>query len=63
MITKPEKLAEVVSAVRLRRKAQAAASPAKSGWKTAFGSVKDGDLFREAARLGDAYRKRENQKR
>jgi hypothetical protein len=62
MKTKSESLSELVASVRQRRKAAGAAPAIKSGWQAAFGSVKDDELFREAARLGEAYRKRENQR-
>ena len=35
----------------------------KSGWKEAFGIVPDDALFREAARLGEQWRQKENERR
>jgi hypothetical protein len=36
---------------------------AKSTWREAFGAMKDDELSREAARLGAAWRARENKRR
>jgi|GEM_PF-1073707 len=57
-----EALKALVASVRARRLAQKKALP-KSGWKTVAGTMKDDALFREAVRLGDAWRKVENARR
>jgi hypothetical protein len=36
---------------------------AKGSWRKAFGAMKDDDLSREAMRLGDQWRARENKRR
>jgi hypothetical protein len=63
MAAKSESLEERIAQIRARRAAQALSAPAKAGWKAAFGAVKDDELFREAARLGEEWRKQENQRR
>jgi hypothetical protein len=51
----------VVAEVRARRAGRPMAL--KSGWKEAFGTVPDDALFREAARLGEQWRQKENERR
>lgn len=56
-----QKLAELQQRVEtLEAKVKPAA---KSDWSEAFGAMKDDDLSRAAARLGAAWRTRENKRR
>ncbi|MFN0076357.1 MAG: hypothetical protein ACKVY0_07775 [Prosthecobacter sp.] len=57
-----EALETLVTSVRARRAAQGKPLP-KSNWTAVAGTVKDDALFREAARLGEAWRKAENARR
>lgn len=63
MTTETQTLEELVAQVRAKRAAQVVAPVVKSDWQSAFGSVPDGKLFREAAKLGDEWRKQENERR
>jgi len=60
-VTSP--LLERISAVRARRAANAPANLPPSGWRQVAGTVEDDELFREAARLGETWRKEQNQRR
>lgn len=56
-----QKLAELQQRVEmLEAKVKSMAKPT---WKKAFGMMKDDDLSRDAARLGAAWRARENKRR
>lgn len=63
MTTETLPLETLVSQIRERRARQAVAAPVKSNWQEAFGTAKDDELSREAARLGEEWRKQENQRR
>lgn len=54
-------LASTIAAARGRRAASQKTLP-KSGWRAVAGTVDDDELFREAARLGEAWRKAANQR-
>ena len=54
-------LRDVIARVRERRKARPAPLP-KSGWLKVAGTVKDDELFREAARRGEEWRKVANER-
>lgn len=58
-------LEQIVTDMERRLKAlEARTTPvAKSTWRDAFGAMKDDELSREAARLGAAWRARENKRR
>ena len=61
MTTKTEPLEELITRVRAERAARGVKLP-KSGWEAVAGTMEDTALFREAARLGDEWRKAENKK-
>ena len=63
MKTKTESLEELIAKVRTRRAERGGESLPKSGWKAVAGTVQDNALYREAARLGEVWRKAQNQQR
>ena len=63
MKTKTESLEELIAKVRSRRAERGATALPKSGWRAVAGTVQDNALFREAARLGEEWRKTQNKQR
>ncbi len=63
MIAKAESIEALVAEVRAKRAREGAAPLPKSGWKAVAGTVTDDALFREASRLGEEWRKSENERR
>lgn len=64
MKTKSEtSILDTIAAVKAGRAARGAAPLPKSGWRTVAGTVPDDALSREAARLGDEWRKAANTRR
>jgi hypothetical protein len=53
-------LEDTLATVRSRRAKKTGKTPPKSGWKAVAGTVSDDPLFREAARLGEEWRKAAN---
>jgi len=60
MKTEMQSLEELIAKVRSRRASRGEIPLPKSGWKDVAGTVQDNALFREAARLGEAWRKSQN---
>lgn len=60
--TKADSLEELLAEVRARREAKGRVSLPQSGWRKVAGTVKDDELFREAARLGEIWRGCENER-
>ncbi len=64
MKTKSESsILAAVAAVRATRAKRGAAPLPKSGWREVAGTMKDDEVFREAARLGDEWRREANSRR
>ena len=63
MITETLPLENLVTQIRERRAKQVVSPPVKSNWQEAYGTAKDDELSREAARLGEEWRKQENKRR
>ena len=61
--TETSKIEELVAEVRSNRARRGAAPLPKSGWKAVAGTVADDALYREAARLGEEWRKAANEHR
>lgn len=60
--TQTSDVEKLVARVRARRVEQGLTSQVQSNWREAYGTVKDDALFREAARLGEQWRNKENER-
>lgn len=63
MTTETQSIEALIADVRAKRAERGTPPLPKSGWKAVAGTVTDDELFREAARLGEEWRKSENERR
>ena len=63
MKTVSQPIAEALTSIRSRHQANGPRKLPKSGWREVAGSMRDDEVFREAARLGEEWRQNANAQR